>query len=71
VTYHNLSECTLNEHERFVEKNEIIKIITAAKIDPHKFSENEFNFLLRMLHAARVSVKELFWLRDIKEKYCG
>jgi hypothetical protein len=71
VTYHDLSECTLDGNERFHEKNEIMKIIIAAKIDPHRFSESEFNFILRMHHAARVSVKELFWLRDIKEKYCG
>ena len=69
MTYHNLSECTLNDDERFHEKNEIIQMFVKAQIDPHRFTESEFNFILKMHHAANVSVKELFWLRDLKEKY--
>jgi len=71
MTYHDLSECTLNDDERFREKNQILQIITAAKPDPRKFTESEFNFLLKMLHASEVSVKQLFWLRDIKDKILG
>lgn len=66
MRYHELSECTLNDNERFREKNEIIKLLKT--LDLTNLSENEFGFVERMDHAPRISVKQLFWLRDIKDK---
>jgi len=68
MSYHDLSECTLTPQERFHEKNEILKILGILLLDK-EVPENELKFLQSMAHAANVSVKQLFYLRDIKEKY--
>jgi len=66
MSYHELSECTLSPKERFDEKNEILEILEA--IDP-TMTDSEVGFIASMTSASHVSVRQLFWLRDIKEKY--
>lgn len=72
MSYHSLSECTLTPRERFLEKNEILKKLS-ANFDHIRetadINDKEWNFLQKMLHETNVSVRQLFWLRDIAEKY--
>lgn len=67
MKYHDLSESTLTPDERFKEKNEILELL--EEVDSLHFTENEHHFLEGMRHSTTVSVKQLFWLRDIKNKY--
>ena len=65
MSYHDLSECTLNPDERREEAGRICKMLD----DREQMTEKEQNFLAEMDFADWVSVKQLFWLRDIKDKY--
>lgn len=64
MSYHNLSECTLTHAERVEEASRIIEML-----EPYmdQLSETEAHFVENIGHT--VSVKQLFWLRDIKDKY--
>lgn len=70
MTYHDLSSCTLSDDERLAEKDEILDLIfdIAGTYLDDKFSHTELVFLMSMTNTASVSVKQLFWLRDLKEK---
>ena len=68
LSYHDLSECTLTPDERFQEKNRILTILQRS-LEPYTFTDREFKFIKEMLSAQRVSTKQLFYLRDIKDKY--
>lgn len=64
MAYHSLSECSLNDDERRAEADRIINIIA---FDVQNLSKHEQDFVERMENGP-VSVKQLFWLRDIKDK---
>jgi hypothetical protein len=66
MTYHSLSECTLDDEERRAEARRIIEIIAPFERDLSK-KENDF-IRDRMFHNYYVSVAQLFWLRDIKDR---
>jgi len=68
MTYHDLSECTLTSNERYIEAEEIISMLEAEK-DIDDFNENEQNMINNVQHYQACSIKQLFWLRDIKDKY--
>lgn len=67
MSYHSLSECTLTPDERREEANRIIHILD--DVDKDKFTETEHKFLMGVGQGGFVTVKQLFWLRDIKDKY--
>lgn len=66
MAYHDLSTCTLNEDERRAEADRIIEMLDP--LDESRFTERELDFF-RHIGVGAVSVKQLFWLRDIKDKY--
>lgn len=64
--YSDLSECTLTQDERVAEKNRIIARLTESHPD---MTPKEREFVAKMDDYNWVSVKQLFWLRDINGKY--
>ena len=66
MSYHDLSECTLTADERLAEAGRIVRIVTENPVD--NFTQREIDFIHQMDHATFVSVKQLFWLRDLKDK---
>lgn len=68
MSYHDLSECTLTDAERLSEAakiaqmliNEFWHLMTPAERNIANFAANDPNY---------ISVKQLFWLRDIVSKY--
>lgn len=66
MTYHDLSSCTLTADERREEAERIIGMFTENEYD--QMTEKEINFI-QGIEGLSVSVKQLFWLRDIKDKY--
>lgn len=65
MSYHDLSECTLSPDERVEEKDRLIKMLEGVT----DFTASEIKFLESIESSGYVSVKQLFWLRDIKDKY--
>jgi len=63
MSYHDLSSCTLNADERREEADRLLKII-----DYDACSQREKSFLEQVQDGIPISVKQLFWLRDIKDK---
>jgi hypothetical protein len=68
MSYHDLSECTLSDKERIAEALSIIKMLSDADMFS-KFTEAESKFVRQQMTTTYTSVKQLFWLRDIKDKY--
>lgn len=65
--YHDLSTCTLTNDERVAEKDRITNRLST--IDDSQFTQSERRFINQITPENSVSVKQLFWLRDINEKY--
>jgi hypothetical protein len=66
MSYHDLSESTLTNDERVLEKDKICSRLMLGYIE---LSDIERNFIRQIDTANIVSVKQLFWLRDINNKY--
>jgi hypothetical protein len=66
MSYHDLSECTLSQDERVAEKDRIITMLADMQ---DELTPKEREFITKMESYSWVSVKQLFWLRDIKDKY--
>jgi len=66
MSYHDLSECTLTNDERVEEKNRILSRLLDMDIE---FTDSERKFIFGMEYQENVTVKQLFWLRDINNKY--
>jgi len=64
--YHDLSECTLTPEERVEEANRIVGWL-APEMD--NLTKKEQDFVESMDGCGYCSVKQLFYLRDIKAKY--
>lgn len=64
MSYHDLSECTLTPAERMEEAARIVAMLINNDIE---LTEKEEDFISNL--ATSCSVKQLFWLRDIKAKY--
>lgn len=64
MSYHDLSECTLTPAERMEEAERIVTMIQSVY---NQLSEREQSFIESLQTSC--SVKQLFWLRDIKDKY--
>lgn len=65
MSYHDLSECTLTEDERRAEATRIVLRL----VDVSGKSQHEHDFIRKMSRSGPVSVKQLFWLRDLNDKY--
>lgn len=63
MAYHSLSECTLTASERVEEASRLIEMIQPFWDD---LSPKEQSFIEGM--ESSCSVKQLFWLRDIKDR---
>lgn len=68
MSYHDLSESTLTPDERLAEKDRILRKLL-ERVSPDQLEENERKFIWQMDNAKSVSPKQIFWLRDIAEKY--
>ena len=66
MSYHYLSECTLTQDERVAEKDRILSRLTEIQ---DELTQKEREFVTKMNDYNWVSVKQLFWLRDINGKY--
>lgn len=66
MSYHDLSTCTLDDDERRAEADRICKIV---EDETEQMTATELKFVEKMADGGPVSVKQLFWLRDIKDKY--
>lgn len=64
--YNDLSECTLTQDERVAEKD---RIVARLEDFEEQMTPKEREFVTKMHDYNWVSVKQLFWLRDINEKY--
>jgi hypothetical protein len=64
--YNDLSECTLTQDERVAEKDRIVSRLTEIQ---DEMTPKEREFATKMESSNVVSVKQLFWLRDINDKY--
>ncbi len=64
--YHDLSECSLTEDERFAEAGRITNRLAACQ---DELTHKEREFVMQLNDARFVSVKQLFYLRDISGKY--
>ena len=67
MSYHDLSECTLSDDERLDEAKRIAKMLEGDDTIM-RLSEKEYNLVRKMKHANFCSTKQLFWLRDIKDR---
>ena len=66
MSYHDLSSCTLNAAER---REEADRIVIMIKDKLEDMTPVESSFVERVDEGYPISVKQLFWLRDIKDKY--
>lgn len=64
MAYNDLSECTVSNEERLAEKDRIVERLNREDLTP-----KESEFITKMMTANYISVKQLFWLRDINAKY--
>lgn len=63
MSYNDLSQSTLTDDERWAEKNRLVKILEDAGVN-----DSQRQFIEKMKRAAFVSVKQLFYLRDLASK---
>jgi hypothetical protein len=66
MAYNDLSECTMDNEGRVAEKDRIVSRLTEIQAD---MTRNESDFVTRIAGGNYVSVKQLYWLRDINAKY--
>lgn len=69
MAYNNLSECSLTEGERLAERDRIVLMFEGKEQAFEHMKENELAFLKKIEFSPFVTVKQLFWLRDIKDRY--
>ena len=63
--YHDLSECTLTADERVEEADRIINMLEGYE---GELKSNEQSMMASVESTGTCSVKQLFWLRDIKDR---
>ena len=67
MSYHDLSECTLSDSERLAEADKIVAMLDAASV-VMRLSDKEYDLISKQRNSVYCSVKQLFWLRDIKDR---
>jgi hypothetical protein len=65
MSYNDLSESTLTPEERLLEAGQIIDML-----DSDDLSKKENDLVYNISTYGSCSIKQLFWLRDIRDKYC-
>jgi hypothetical protein len=65
MSYHDLSSCTLDADARRAEADRIVAMLESVTDD---LSNTEASFVERVADGCPISVKMLFWLRDIKDR---
>jgi hypothetical protein len=65
MSYNDLSQSTLGPDER---REEALRIITMLDDYQDELRSHEYDMIARVRDGAPVSVKMLFWLRDIKDR---
>ena len=65
MSYNNLSESSLTAVERQLEALKIIELLADYQ---DELRSNEMDMIARVSSGTPVSVKMLFWLRDIKDR---
>ena len=68
MSYHNLSSSSLSTDERQEEAQRICKMLDDYA---DELKQNEVNLVVTVENGGAVSVKMLFWLRDIKDRVMG
>ena len=66
MSYHDLSGCALDDDERRAEADRLTVLIGEVE---DKLSATELSFVKRQRDGFPVSIKQIFWLRDIWAKY--
>lgn len=66
MSYHDLSSSSLNDSERVDEAHRIAKML---EDNMDALSSQERQFVEKMADTRFCSVKQLFWLRDIKDRH--
>lgn len=66
MSYHNLSECSLTPAERLEEAGRIVGMLEDYM---DELKTNEISMIEGL--ESSCSVKQLFWLRDIKDRVMG
>jgi len=67
MSYNDLSESTLTQEERVAEAVRITSRLIGSCAD--ELTPKEQEFVAHMENADYVSTKQLYWLRDINDKY--
>lgn len=65
MSYHDLSECTLTPDERANEANRIIGMIEGFESE---LRPNEKQMMAMVESTGLCSIKQLFWMRDIRDR---
>jgi hypothetical protein len=67
MSYHDLSESTLSDDERSAERDRLVGMLLEVE---HRMTNVEQSFVSSQRKATwPPSVKQLYWLRDIKDRY--
>ena len=67
MSYHPLtSESGGDEQARVQEARTIVRMLEEV---PEQLTSKELSFVAEMADADHCTVKQIFWLRDIKDKY--
>ncbi len=69
MAYNNLSESTLTADERVAEKDRIMVMFSEKDMVLDHMTNSELSFIRKIEDSSFVSIKQLYWLRDIKDKY--
>ena len=70
MSYTGNGESTQTPDERRAEADRIIEIIESCIESMDMLKPREYNFFCEIQGNCPVTPKQLFWLRDIKDKYC-
>ena len=65
MSYHDLSECTLTPDERYAEACRVIDMLEGFESE---LRPNEKDMMEKVQKYETCSVKQIFWIRDIKDR---
>jgi hypothetical protein len=69
MSYHDLSDSGMSDQDRRAEATRICGMILPA-VGDYTMKQKELKFVMDIADKRKpVSTKQLFWLRDLKDKY--
>lgn len=69
MSYHDLSDSAMTPQEMRAEATRICEMILPA-VGDYTMKQNELKFVMDISDKRKpVTTKQLFWLRDLKDKY--